>query len=106
MKREVLIDRGYIGDGIRNVKTERIRILKHHNGRLFKFKYSLGNSYEYANLSLFDGDKWNNLFDISSLGFKAEANYVANESQVKSRFEEIYKVACNYCDVLFPKQKN
>ena len=72
-----------------------------HEGKKVKFTYETYNAVERMNTEIFDGYKWNHIFNMSDLGSLPDSSmYVRSDDKRKSRCNELFKLAEKHIKLL------
>jgi len=71
--------------------TKIIHLLTPQGKKVFKFSYANGNAFEHFKGEIFDGDKLNDIFILTDLGFKRNTSFycTATETEFKQRVKEL-----------------
>lgn len=84
-----------IRNSVHTTSTSHDCLIGEINGKKIKITYEAYNASEKCNTEIFDGYKWNNIFNILDLGVQQEnsAYNIWNEIKRKKRANDLFKIA-------------
>jgi hypothetical protein len=102
--KEVILFEGSTNKGDRTTSSK-LYTLKHESrpdlNRKIKLSYECYNCGETFVGELFDGSKFNPIFDMSDLGITKEAKYYSPITELKPRIDMLFKEGIKYFKLLY-----